>query len=110
MFFPIWKRPDIFVLQYSSVFLSLCNSCISLTNEVAFVRECLDPFEKPECEAFDLFVNEVLCVGKGTAAPIFLYVNYFCWSTLTVFSAHGSIKRHTNGYHQMHEAVLGNCI
>ncbi|KAB1202264.1 Chaperone protein DnaJ [Morella rubra] len=28
-------------------------------------RECLDPFEKPECEAFDLFVNEVLCVGKG---------------------------------------------
>ncbi|PON59850.1 DnaJ domain containing protein [Trema orientale] len=27
--------------------------------------ECLDPFEKPECEAFDVFVNEVLCVGKG---------------------------------------------
>ncbi|GMH07753.1 hypothetical protein Nepgr_009593 [Nepenthes gracilis] len=28
-------------------------------------RECLDPFDKPECEAFDVFVNEVLCVGKG---------------------------------------------
>lgn len=28
-------------------------------------RECLDPFDKPECEAFDLFINEVLCVGKG---------------------------------------------
>ncbi|XP_030957887.1 uncharacterized protein LOC115979916 isoform X3 [Quercus lobata] len=28
-------------------------------------RECIDPFEKPECEAFDIFVNEVLCVGKG---------------------------------------------
>ncbi|XP_075657666.1 uncharacterized protein LOC142627686 isoform X1 [Castanea sativa] len=28
-------------------------------------RECIDPFEKPECEAFDVFVNEVLCVGKG---------------------------------------------
>ncbi|KAI8547941.1 hypothetical protein RHMOL_Rhmol07G0234300 [Rhododendron molle] len=28
-------------------------------------RECLDPFEEPECEAFDVFVNEVLCVGKG---------------------------------------------
>ncbi|XP_050274158.1 uncharacterized protein LOC126717045 isoform X2 [Quercus robur] len=27
-------------------------------------RECLEPFEKPECEAFDIFVNEVLCVGK----------------------------------------------
>lgn len=28
-------------------------------------RACLDPFEDPECEAYDLFVNEVLCVGKG---------------------------------------------
>ncbi|XP_050223515.1 uncharacterized protein LOC126673419 [Mercurialis annua] len=27
--------------------------------------ECLDPFDKPECEAFDVFVNEVLCAGKG---------------------------------------------
>lgn len=27
--------------------------------------ECLDPFEKPECEAFDIFINEFLCVGKG---------------------------------------------
>lgn len=27
--------------------------------------ECLDPFEEPECEASDLFVNEVLCMGKG---------------------------------------------
>ncbi|KAB2059161.1 hypothetical protein ERO13_A11G265100v2 [Gossypium hirsutum] len=28
-------------------------------------RECLDPFDSPESEAFDVFVNEVLCVGKG---------------------------------------------
>ncbi|CAK9168027.1 unnamed protein product [Ilex paraguariensis] len=28
-------------------------------------RECLDPFDEPECEAFDLFVNEVLCVGQA---------------------------------------------
>lgn len=28
--------------------------------------ECLDPFDEPECEALDLFVNELLCVGKGT--------------------------------------------
>ncbi|KAL1808992.1 hypothetical protein ACET3Z_025982 [Daucus carota] len=27
--------------------------------------ECLDPFDTPECEAFDLFVNETLCAGKG---------------------------------------------
>lgn len=37
-------------------------------------RECLDPFEDPECEAFDIFVNEVLCVGKGTLKSIlFMY-------------------------------------
>ncbi|XP_023537184.1 uncharacterized protein LOC111798340 [Cucurbita pepo subsp. pepo] len=28
-------------------------------------RECLDPFENPECDAFDVFVNEFLCVGRG---------------------------------------------
>ncbi|KAE8678170.1 hypothetical protein F3Y22_tig00111440pilonHSYRG00123 [Hibiscus syriacus] len=28
-------------------------------------RECLDPFDHPESEALDVFVNEVLCVGKG---------------------------------------------
>lgn len=26
---------------------------------------CLDPFEEPECEANDLFIHEVLCIGKG---------------------------------------------
>ncbi|KAH7543069.1 hypothetical protein FEM48_Zijuj02G0144200 [Ziziphus jujuba var. spinosa] len=28
-------------------------------------RSLKDPFENPECEAFDVFVNEILCVGKG---------------------------------------------
>ncbi|KAF9600010.1 hypothetical protein IFM89_002483 [Coptis chinensis] len=28
-------------------------------------RECLDPFDEPECEAIDLFVNATLCIGKG---------------------------------------------
>lgn len=28
--------------------------------------ECLDPFDEPECEAFDLFVNQTVCIGKGT--------------------------------------------
>lgn len=30
-------------------------------------RECLDPFDVPECEAVDIFVNEMLCAGKGTS-------------------------------------------
>ncbi|XP_073104657.1 uncharacterized protein [Elaeis guineensis] len=29
-------------------------------------RVCMDPFEEPECEAYDLFVNEIQCVGKGS--------------------------------------------
>ncbi|XP_020101127.1 uncharacterized protein LOC109719043 isoform X2 [Ananas comosus] len=33
--------------------------------EVAAERICGDPFENPECEASDLFVNEIQCVGKG---------------------------------------------
>ncbi|KAL7120098.1 hypothetical protein ACP275_02G102400 [Erythranthe tilingii] len=28
-------------------------------------RECMDPFDEPECEAADVFVNQVLCIGKG---------------------------------------------
>ncbi|KAL9229332.1 hypothetical protein vseg_004810 [Gypsophila vaccaria] len=28
-------------------------------------REMLDPFDDPECEALDIFVNEIYCVGKG---------------------------------------------
>lgn len=28
-------------------------------------RDSLDPFEHPECEACDIFVNEILCIGKG---------------------------------------------
>lgn len=36
-------------------------------------RECIDPFDYPECEAFDVFVNEVLCVGKGTKISFCLF-------------------------------------
>ncbi|KAF3785422.1 Chaperone protein [Nymphaea thermarum] len=28
-------------------------------------RECTDPFEEPECEAFDIFVDETRCIGRG---------------------------------------------
>ncbi|CAH2055031.1 unnamed protein product, partial [Thlaspi arvense] len=33
--------------------------------------ECLDPFDHPECEALDVFVNEVLCVGTRCSYPCF---------------------------------------
>lgn len=28
-------------------------------------RSSSDPFEEPDCEALDIFVNELLCIGKG---------------------------------------------
>ncbi|XP_047046691.1 uncharacterized protein LOC124651692 [Lolium rigidum] len=28
-------------------------------------RNNIDPFDEPECEAYDIFVNELLCIGTG---------------------------------------------
>lgn len=42
-------------------------------------RECLDPFEEPECEALDVFVNEFLCIGKGAYGFILPFCS--CFST-----------------------------
>lgn len=49
-------------------------------HELLFVccRECLDPFDEPECEALDLFVNEILCIGKGIN---FFTISFF-WEEL----------------------------
>ena len=67
-----WELNDVMYMYFIIYlwFLSLYNFSFILTIEVPFYRECLDPFEKLGCEAFDIFVNEVLCVGKGTAALI----------------------------------------
>ncbi|PWA81907.1 DnaJ domain-containing protein [Artemisia annua] len=37
----------------------------NLSKSEIIESECLDPFDAPESEALDIFVNEVLCVGKG---------------------------------------------
>nr|GLL29771.1 uncharacterized protein LOC109164027 [Ipomoea trifida]GME07576.1 chaperone protein DnaJ C76, chloroplastic [Ipomoea batatas] len=37
----------------------------SYTKSEIIESECLDPFDEPECEAFDLFVNQTVCIGKG---------------------------------------------
>ncbi|XP_010938604.1 uncharacterized protein [Elaeis guineensis] len=47
------------VIQAYEVILSV-NQQVETTERV-----CMDPFEEPECEAYDLFVNEIQCVGKG---------------------------------------------
>ena len=33
-------------------------------------RNNVDTFDEPECEARDIFVNELLCIGTGTCACI----------------------------------------
>ncbi|CAJ2631621.1 unnamed protein product [Trifolium pratense] len=40
----------------------------SYTPSQIIETECLDPFDRPECEAFDVFVNELLCVGKACSS------------------------------------------
>ena len=67
-----WELNDVSYMYFIIylLFISLYNFYFILTIEVPFCRECLDPFEKLECEAFDIYVNGVLCVGKGTATLI----------------------------------------
>ena len=67
-----WELNDVIYMYFIIylLFLLLYNLSSILTIEVPFCRECLEPFKKPECEAFDIFVNEVLCVGKVTATLI----------------------------------------
>jgi hypothetical protein len=36
----------------------------------ALCRNNVDPFDEPECEARDIFVNELLCIGTGTCSCI----------------------------------------
>lgn len=70
-------------------------------------RECIDPFDYPECEAFDVFVNEVLCVGKGcpyscvNTAP-----NAFSYSSST-----GTARAISQGHGQDYRVQLsvGQC-
>ncbi|KAJ6384499.1 hypothetical protein OIU78_027742 [Salix suchowensis] len=55
------KVSDLMIRRIIQAYEMLSN----LSRSEIIERECLDPFEDPECEAFDIFVNEVLCVGKG---------------------------------------------
>ncbi|XP_035815508.1 dnaJ domain containing protein isoform X3 [Zea mays] len=46
---------------------------LSGNQEMMFERNNVDPFDEPECEARDIFVNELLCIGTddtGTARAI----------------------------------------
>ncbi|XP_003566268.1 uncharacterized protein LOC100824792 [Brachypodium distachyon] len=38
---------------------------LSGNNGMMVARNNIDPFDEPECEACDIFVNELLCIGAG---------------------------------------------
>ncbi|XP_026456552.1 chaperone protein dnaJ C76, chloroplastic-like [Papaver somniferum] len=72
----------------------------------------VDPFDEPECEALDIFINETLCIGKGCpsscvkAAP-----NAFSFDSWTG-TARATIQGQGNDY-GIQNAVSGcprNCI
>lgn len=70
-------------------------------------RECLDPFEEPECEAFDLFVNEFLCVGTGCPySCVERAPHAFTFASLTE-TARATSQGHGNDYQV--QLAVGQC-
>ncbi|KAM7519797.1 hypothetical protein LguiB_018759 [Lonicera macranthoides] len=70
------REIEVETMQYSLTdrFCDLANSFIfSFRVLNMYCRECLNPFEEPECEAFDLFINDVLCVGEGIQCFILFF-------------------------------------
>ncbi|XP_042456350.1 uncharacterized protein LOC122040926 [Zingiber officinale] len=72
-----------------------------------YLRPGTDPFEEPECEAYDLFINEFQCFGKGcpyscvkTAPEAFA----FCVENGT---AHVISQDHGNDY--LVQLAVGQC-
>ncbi|XP_010550976.1 PREDICTED: uncharacterized protein LOC104821713 [Tarenaya hassleriana] len=55
------SNSDIMIRQIIKAYEMLTNYSRSEIIE----SECLDPFDQPECEAFHVFVNELLCLGRG---------------------------------------------
>lgn len=69
--------------------------------------ECLDPFDKPESEAFDIFVNEVLCVGKACPYSCVEKAPHAFAYTSSTGTARATSQEHGEDY-QVQQAV-GQC-
>ncbi|KAK6139446.1 hypothetical protein DH2020_026800 [Rehmannia glutinosa] len=70
-------------------------------------RECMDPFDQPECEAYDIFVNGVLCIGRGCPySCVNMAPHAFKFSSVTG-TACATSQGHADDY-QVHLAV-GQC-
>ncbi|KAL3621789.1 hypothetical protein CASFOL_034449 [Castilleja foliolosa] len=70
-------------------------------------RECTSPFDQPECEAYDIFVNGSLCIGKGCPySCVNMAPHAFKFSTVAG-TAYAASQGHGSDY-QVHLAV-GQC-
>ncbi|XP_074294427.1 uncharacterized protein LOC141622279 [Silene latifolia] len=68
--------------------------------------EFLDPFDKPECEALDVFVNEIYCVGKGCPYSCVKQASY-----AFNFSSSGTARAVSQGHGEDYQVQLavGQC-
>ncbi|KAD0994761.1 hypothetical protein E3N88_43446 [Mikania micrantha] len=69
--------------------------------------ECLDPFDAPECEAFDIFVNEVLCVGKGCPYSCVKTAPHAFTFSSSTGTAHATSQGHGEDYQV--QLAVGQC-
>ncbi|KAH9603874.1 hypothetical protein KSS87_013562 [Heliosperma pusillum] len=68
--------------------------------------EFLDPFDNPECEALDVFVNEIYCVGKGCPYSCVKQASY-----AFNFSSSGTARAVSQGHGEDYQVQLavGQC-
>ncbi|KAJ4954867.1 hypothetical protein NE237_011650 [Protea cynaroides] len=94
---------DVMIRRVIQSYEMLCKSLKSKTTE----SECVDPFERPECEAFDVFVNETLCVGKECPFSCVKRAPYvFSWVSST-----GTARAINQGHDEDYQVQLavGQC-
>ncbi|XP_020684474.1 chaperone protein dnaJ C76, chloroplastic [Dendrobium catenatum] len=71
------------------------------------VERSSDPFEEPESEAFDIFVNELLCIGKGCSYSCVKRAPYAFSFTLESGTARVVSQGHVDDYQV--QLAVGQC-
>lgn len=79
----------------------------NLSKSEIIESECLDPFDAPECEAFDIFVNEVLCVGKGCPYSCVKTAPHAFTFSSSTGTAHATSQGHGEDYQV--QLAVGQC-
>ncbi|CAJ1960868.1 unnamed protein product [Sphenostylis stenocarpa] len=69
--------------------------------------ECLDPFDTPECEAFDIFVNQLLCVGEACSSSCVKRAPHAFTYASSTGTARASSQGHGDDYQV--QCAVGQC-